>query len=654
VNAKLLGGTAQTGRDVGLNVLITPGTATGQLDVTSGVVKSNLVQILGTLLTETAGLLAGGFKKLFNVASPTGTLNSIPDAVPAAVGGLALVDAAGAVKLQSGTGANQISLASGLVTLATSQPGVTIPTVTDVTNGATSSALTTAQADLTTLIARITALRAGYLDNLNVGGLVASSVEATAIQNNTRVVRVVPTIIERPDAGTVTYRIELLLYDTVGNMEVPDSAPTITLVNQSETDLSARLDSVTMALVSTGRYKAVYTASVGDAIEQLIWAFSVVEGGVTRIYGNTSLIVDTTAVDFTAADRAKLDSLHDVKITTARANALDFLTGAVALDSTVAKEATVSAGFAAVAASVWNAATSGMGTLGSLGKKLADWVLGSDSKVLLSADAQTGVTIPTVASVTLVAANGINAASIATNAIDADAIADGAINAAAFAGGAINENVLGTGAVDEIVDAVYEEARSGHTTPGTYGEGVAVVDKTGFSLSTAGILAIWHQATAAIITASTIGKKLVDWVLGTDKKVLLSTDAQTGVTIPTVTSVGTVAGNVNGDVAGNVAGNVVGSVGSVAMNGITAASLATLAVDKIVDAALDEILPGAHDTPNSAGKMIQDAAAGGGGGGATVAEIWAAQRATNDVPGSMGETMNDLTDHVQDVQVEGS
>ena len=47
----------------------------------------DLIQILGTTLTETAGLLAGGFKKLFNVASPTGTLNSLPDAVPGAAGG---------------------------------------------------------------------------------------------------------------------------------------------------------------------------------------------------------------------------------------------------------------------------------------------------------------------------------------------------------------------------------------------------------------------------------------------------------------------------------------------------------------------------------------------------------------------------------------
>jgi hypothetical protein len=42
-------------------------------------------------LTETAGLLAGGFKKFFNVATPTGTVNSIPDAVAGASNGIAIV-----------------------------------------------------------------------------------------------------------------------------------------------------------------------------------------------------------------------------------------------------------------------------------------------------------------------------------------------------------------------------------------------------------------------------------------------------------------------------------------------------------------------------------------------------------------------------------
>lgn len=47
------------------------GSGANQLDVTSGVIKANFVQILGTALTEAVGgYLAAAFKKLFNVASP--------------------------------------------------------------------------------------------------------------------------------------------------------------------------------------------------------------------------------------------------------------------------------------------------------------------------------------------------------------------------------------------------------------------------------------------------------------------------------------------------------------------------------------------------------------------------------------------------------
>lgn len=77
VNATQLNGASLTARDIGASVLLSTGTGTGQLDFTSGVVKANLAQILGTALTETAGLIAGAFKQFFNVASPTSTLNTI-------------------------------------------------------------------------------------------------------------------------------------------------------------------------------------------------------------------------------------------------------------------------------------------------------------------------------------------------------------------------------------------------------------------------------------------------------------------------------------------------------------------------------------------------------------------------------------------------
>ena len=77
VNTTKFGGTSVTGRDLGASVLLSAGSGTGQLDFTSGVVKANLAQILGTALTETSGYLAAAFKAFFNIASPVFTTASV-------------------------------------------------------------------------------------------------------------------------------------------------------------------------------------------------------------------------------------------------------------------------------------------------------------------------------------------------------------------------------------------------------------------------------------------------------------------------------------------------------------------------------------------------------------------------------------------------
>jgi hypothetical protein len=142
------------------------------------------------------------------------------------------------------------------------------------------------------------------------GNALSSKTDVQAIQNNTSCVRSVPTMIESPASGAEAYRIELLLYDDKGDMAVPDSVPTIALVNQAGIDRSTRLDSTTMTLVSKGRYRATYTATAGDTLEGLTWTFSVARDSVTRVYTNTTVIVDTIAVDFTSDDRSKLAAVY--------------------------------------------------------------------------------------------------------------------------------------------------------------------------------------------------------------------------------------------------------------------------------------------------------------------------------------------------------
>jgi hypothetical protein len=63
-------GTTQTARDLGASVLLSSGTGTGQLDFTSGVVKANATQILGTAVSApaTAGILDVNLKNIANAA----------------------------------------------------------------------------------------------------------------------------------------------------------------------------------------------------------------------------------------------------------------------------------------------------------------------------------------------------------------------------------------------------------------------------------------------------------------------------------------------------------------------------------------------------------------------------------------------------------
>lgn len=52
------------------------------VNVASGAVEANLVSILGTAITETAGQIAAAFKKFFDIASPAKTVNDVGSAPP--------------------------------------------------------------------------------------------------------------------------------------------------------------------------------------------------------------------------------------------------------------------------------------------------------------------------------------------------------------------------------------------------------------------------------------------------------------------------------------------------------------------------------------------------------------------------------------------
>lgn len=180
-------------------------------------------------------------------------------------------------------------------------------------------------ADIDTLLARLTSARAGYLDNLNTGGVIASQADIQGITVHSRIKISVPPQLERPDSGTTDYRIFIYSYNEVGQAEDLDSNPTITAENNAGTDRSSALGSVSKP-AGTGIYQVDYTVDNADAVEGLVFKVTTTEGAVATVHVAASAVVDTTAVDFTSADRTLLTDL-EARLTAARAGYIDNLNG---------------------------------------------------------------------------------------------------------------------------------------------------------------------------------------------------------------------------------------------------------------------------------------------------------------------------------------
>ena len=121
--------------------------ASNGYDSTNNVVFSDLVYIHGSALTETAGQLAAGFTKLFDVATP-------------------LLVASDVMR-----GTDSAALAATALTNVT---------WTDAKAAFLDHSIATVDTNVDTLLTRITAARAGYLDNLSAGAVALASALATA------------------------------------------------------------------------------------------------------------------------------------------------------------------------------------------------------------------------------------------------------------------------------------------------------------------------------------------------------------------------------------------------------------------------------------------------------------------------------------------
>ena len=241
----------------------------------------------------------------------TATVDSVTDSNPLFVG---KVVAAIAEDNYSRIGAN----GAGLTDLATAAALADVPTNSEfnartlaAADYATATALGTVSSSVSTIESRLTSSRAGYLDNLNVGGVVASQADINAL-NQSASRRIILTTVgqyERPESSSTTFQIEARTYSADGAAVDADSTPTLTATGITSGSLAANLGSSTNP--STGVYRWTYSVASSATLEQIRFDLSAVISSDTQTMSVHSQVVDSVAATFTTGDRTKLEAVYD-------------------------------------------------------------------------------------------------------------------------------------------------------------------------------------------------------------------------------------------------------------------------------------------------------------------------------------------------------
>ena len=248
--------------------------------------------------------------------------------------------------------------ASGAVALPTAAAVAAIPTnpMLDTEDGSSFNAIPdmATATNQTTLLDRLTASRAAYLDNLNVGGAVASNADILAL-NQSASRRILLTTVgqyERPESGSTVYTIEARTFDGDGAAVNADSSPTLTGTGATTGSLAANIG--TISNPATGVYRWDYTVTSGATVEPARFDVSATISSSAFTLSVYSQIVDFVSATWTSSDASKLTAIHD-KLPSA-----DYLLGSANADgSGYATPTNITAGTISTVTNLTNAPTSG-------------------------------------------------------------------------------------------------------------------------------------------------------------------------------------------------------------------------------------------------------------------------------------------------------
>jgi hypothetical protein len=255
-----------------------------------------------------------------------------------------------------------------------------------------------------------------------------------------------------------------------------------------------------------------------------------------------------------------------------------------------------------------------------------------------------------------VTAGAITAAAIATDAIDGDAIAASAVSEiqsglATAAALSTVDDFLDTemaailAAVDTEVASILSVVNNIHDTDlpavksdtaailadtGTDGVVVAAASKTGYTLSAAGVQAIWDALTSALTTVGSVGKRIVD---NLDAAVTSRLASASYTAPPTVVQV-----RQEMDANSTKLANLDAAVSTrLSAAGYTAPPT----VGQVADAVWDEALSG-HVGAGSAGSALSTASSGGVDPAVLADAIWDEALSGHATAGTAGKKLTDL------------
>ena len=175
----------------------------------------------------------------------------------------------------------------------------------------TATTLTNAPADssgVTTLLARLTSARAGYIDNLNVGGAVASHADVLAINQSASKHLLLQTVGQY--APGETYTIEMRTFAAADGSAVnADVTPTLTATGNVSGSLNANLSAATNP--ATGVYRWTYTPGASPTLEQIRFDGSATISAATFTLACYAQTVDEPSVVWTATDQTHLTAVYN-------------------------------------------------------------------------------------------------------------------------------------------------------------------------------------------------------------------------------------------------------------------------------------------------------------------------------------------------------